>query len=235
MPNPERPGHAMKRVKKRPPRKRTPEDVEAEVLTRSLRRCTLCFHLKGNLKKKHGQVAHLNGDRSNYALDNLAFMCLKHHTLFDSTTRQHKNYTLKEVKGARARLYDAIARGKHLSYKKNPSARQPGRETDTQTLDALVKLMTSTGTIDWLRGANFAGWSFEWSRLEGIETFFHQKGPEHEFIDNDLEKLRKTFYDAAKSLLVLLATETFPVGTGDRQSIPEDWEDGCGSHSGQIL
>jgi 5-methylcytosine-specific restriction endonuclease McrA len=213
------------RVKKKPPRKRTPDEIEAEVLTRSLRRCTLCFHLKGNLKKKHGQVAHLNGDRSNYAIDNLAFMCLKHHTLFDSTTSQHKNYTLKEVKGARARLYAAISQGEHLAYKKGTAKPQPGREADAQTLEALIKLMASTGTIDWLRGANFAGWSFDWSRLEGIEAFFHQKGPEHEFIDTDLEALRKNFHAAVAKLLTLLATETYPVGSGNRQAIPEDWED----------
>lgn len=85
--------------------------------------------------------------------------------------------------------------------------------------------MSTTGTINWLRDANFAGWSLDWSRLEGIETLFHQKGPVHEFIDKDLEVLRRAFYAAVKNLLVLLATETFPVGSGNRQAIPEDWED----------
>lgn len=51
------------------------------------------FHLDGDLKEKHGQIAHLDGNRSNRAKDNLAFICLPHHSVFDSTTRQHKNYT----------------------------------------------------------------------------------------------------------------------------------------------
>lgn len=207
---------------KKPPRKKTPDDIEAEVLMKSARRCTLCFYLKGSLKKKHGQIAHLNGNRANYGMDNLAFMCLKHHSIFDSTTSQHKNYTLKEVKAARARLYDAIAQGQHL----NKLDRQalPGRETDRQTLSALLETMKKSGTMDWLREANFAGWSFEWDRLDGIQRVIVRKGPEHEFIDTELEKLRKRFYGASKHLVGLLATETFPVGDGDRQAIPEDWE-----------
>lgn len=210
-------------VKKKPARKKTPDDIEAEVLTKSIRRCTLCFYLKGNLKKKHGQIAHLNGDRTDYRPDNLAFMCLKHHTLLDSRTSQHKNYTLKEVKGARGRLYDAIAEGQHL--KKADRQAPASREADKQTLATLITTMSKSGSMDWLREANFAGWSFDWARLDGIERFIGRKGPEHEFIDAELETLRKKFYDAGKKLIVLLATETFPVGNGNRQTISEDWED----------
>lgn len=213
----------MKTVKKKPPRKNTPDDIEVEVLAKSVRRCTLCFYLKGTLKKKHGQIAHLNKERSDHRPDNLAFMCLKHHTIFDSRASQHKNYTLKEVKAARARLYEAIAKGQHL--KEPGDQASAGRETDRQTLAVLIATMAETGTMDWLRKANFAGWSFEWAKLEGIERVAERKGPEHEFIDTSLEQLRKKFYKACRALLTLLATETFPTGTGDRQSIPEDWED----------
>lgn len=34
---------------------------------------------------------------------------MDHHTLFDSRNRQHKNYTVQEVKAARAKLYEAFA------------------------------------------------------------------------------------------------------------------------------
>jgi len=65
------------------------------------------------LNEKRGQIAHLDKDPSNWAEDNLAFMCLDHHTLFDSKTSQHKNYTMQEVKTARRKLYETIALGKH--------------------------------------------------------------------------------------------------------------------------
>jgi hypothetical protein len=39
-------------------------------------------------------------------------MCLDHHSLYDSKTKQHKNYTIHEVKDARSRLYDLAGCGK---------------------------------------------------------------------------------------------------------------------------
>src|SRR5262245_55711879 len=106
---------------KKPPRKKTLPDVETAVLANSARRCTLCFHLSGDLTEKLGQIAHLDDDPSNRKEDNLAWMCLDHHSLYDSKTKQHKNYTIHEVKAARTKLYELVAAGKHLS----PATAQP--------------------------------------------------------------------------------------------------------------
>jgi hypothetical protein len=95
-------------------RKPIPAEVETVVLLKSARRCPLCFHLNVDLAEKIGQIAHLDRNPSNSAEDNLAFLCLDHHTLFDSKTSQHKNYTIHEVKAARADLYKAIAQRRHL-------------------------------------------------------------------------------------------------------------------------
>ena len=75
----------------------------------------------------------------------------------------------------------------------------------------------------WLRDTNFDGWSYDWSSLRGLEAFTQQKGPEHEFIDAELEALRNAFHSAATKFLWLLATETFSLGNG-RSGIPQDWE-----------
>lgn len=109
-------------ITRKPARKSTPAEIETIILARSARRCALCFHLDGDLTEKLGQIAHLDGDRSNSAEDNLAFMCLAHHSLFDSTTSQHKNYTVAEVKAARSKLYDYLANGKHLKSAITPSS-----------------------------------------------------------------------------------------------------------------
>ncbi len=85
-------------------RKPVPVDIETAALLKSARRCTLCFHLNGDLNEKKGQIAHLDKNPSNFAEDNLALLCLDHHTLYDSKTSQHKNYTIHEVKAARDRL-----------------------------------------------------------------------------------------------------------------------------------
>jgi hypothetical protein len=54
---------------------------------------------------KKGQIAHLDRRRANSIPENLAFLCLEHHSDYDSTTSQHKNFTIAEVKAARAALY----------------------------------------------------------------------------------------------------------------------------------
>lgn len=208
-------------ARKKTPRRKIPAGHETAVLVKSARRCLLCFHLNGDLGEKHGQVAHLDGNRSNAAEDNLAFICLPHHSVFDSTTRQHKNYTIHELKRLRTKLYKAIAEGKHIATTGTVAA---GGEADSKTLAALIKLMTTNGCMDWLRGANFAGWSFDWKRIDAVEEFASRRGPEYEFIDPDVERLRKVLYDASRQLMSLLATETFPVGNGNRQAIPEEWE-----------
>jgi hypothetical protein len=71
--------------------------------------------LSGDLTEKHGQIAHLDQEPSNCTEDNLAFMCLVHHSLYDSHTSQHKNYTIAEVKVGRVRLYEAIAQQEHCT------------------------------------------------------------------------------------------------------------------------
>jgi hypothetical protein len=104
-----------------PRRRRIPAATETSVLLNSARRCTLCHHLTGDLREKHGQIAHLDGDPANHAEDNLAFMCLEHHSLYESKTSQHKNYSIAEIKRARARLYRAVRNGNHLVTDKLPS------------------------------------------------------------------------------------------------------------------
>jgi hypothetical protein len=94
-------------------RKKTPAETETEVLLKSARRCALCFHLSRDLNEKTGQIAHVDKNPSNCEEDNLAFLCLEHHTLFDSKASQHKNYTPAEVRAARTRLQEAIARELH--------------------------------------------------------------------------------------------------------------------------
>src|SRR4051794_33603458 len=98
-----------------PARKSIPRLTVLSVLDQSRRRCALCFHFKGDLTEKLGQIAHLDDDRANNAEDNLAFLCLEHHSVYDSQTSQHKNYTIDEAKSARTRLYEAITRGEHVA------------------------------------------------------------------------------------------------------------------------
>lgn len=88
---------------KRPRKRNTPNEVET--LVSSKRRCCICFGLHRDSNEKKGQIAHLDHDRSNDALDNLAWLCLEHHDDYDSRTSQSKSLQIGEVKRYREELY----------------------------------------------------------------------------------------------------------------------------------
>jgi len=91
-----------------PKRKRTGSEIEARVLSKCARRCCLCFYLERDFTEKKGQIAHLDKDRTNASEDNLVYLCLPHHSDYDSKTSQHKNYTAEELRAARAQLHERI-------------------------------------------------------------------------------------------------------------------------------
>jgi hypothetical protein len=208
-------------VEKKPPRKKTLPGVETAVLAKSARRCTLCFYLKGDLTEKVGQISHLDDNPSNGAQDNLSWMCLEHHSVYDSKTKQHKNYTVHEVKSARDKLYELVAQGKHLT----PAAAQPylQAEADKKILRDFLQAVPSNGSIHFVRHTDFRA-SFRWERLKDIEAFTERrKGPEHEFLDPELEEARHRFMAECDLLLRALAHRTFPTGSDNIQAIPREW------------
>lgn len=91
------------------PRKRIPTAIETGVLTLSRRRCCVCFCLDGDLvAKSQGQIAHIDHNSSNSDFDNLAYLCLPHHDLYDSTRSQSKGFTVGELKYYRDKLYRTL-------------------------------------------------------------------------------------------------------------------------------
>jgi hypothetical protein len=97
--------------------------VEADVLIACGRRCCLCYYLDGDKRVRRGQIAHVNKDRSDSRIENLAFLCFDHHDAFDSKTSQSKNLTSKEVVHYRDRLVAELA--------------QSGPIEDAATIDAV--------------------------------------------------------------------------------------------------
>jgi hypothetical protein len=91
-----------------PKRAKIPSDVEAAVLIASGRRCCMCFSYAFDFSQKPGQIAHIDRDPSNADEDNLVFLCLPHHSEYDSKSSQHKNYTQVELKKIRTRLYESV-------------------------------------------------------------------------------------------------------------------------------
>lgn len=100
-------------------RKNLSPAVETEILSRSRRRCCVCFGLNRDISEKRGQIAHLDQDSSNNKPDNLAFLCLDHHDQYDGRTRQSKGFTETEVKRYRTELYDFFQRDSHAQEQRS--------------------------------------------------------------------------------------------------------------------
>lgn len=97
--------------------------TEAEVLLKSGRRCCLCYGLHLDFDVKRGQIAHVNRDSSNSQMDNLAFLCLEHHDLYDSRTSQSKGFSETELRQYRNMLYEYVG-NRSLSTKTDSILKQ---------------------------------------------------------------------------------------------------------------
>src|SRR5688572_5128365 len=86
-----------------------PEKIQTELLRLSRRRCCLCFGLKRDIEQKEGQIAHLDRNPRNNALENLVWLCLSHHDEYDTVRRQTKRLTTGEVASYRDELYQKLS------------------------------------------------------------------------------------------------------------------------------
>ena len=95
-------------------RKRIDPTDEASLLMACRRRCCLCAHYKSDFSRKKGQIAHIDSDRTNAAIANLAFLCFECHDEFDSRSSQSKNFTQKELRLCKQQLESYYAVDKQL-------------------------------------------------------------------------------------------------------------------------
>lgn len=183
-------------------RRATPSATELLVLDRSRRRCALCYQIDNDLFEKHGQIAHLDQDPTNFAEGNLAWLCLRHHSLYDSKTSQHKNYTQAEVKAARSRLYAAIRRNLHIS--RALPAPGLGRNEDRKTLDDIMVLIDDD-VLTYIKDFGMFGYGFPDRVILALGTLVEaRQEAKHEFLDPELEKLRRSLIRCVNELGGLL-------------------------------
>jgi hypothetical protein len=185
----------------------------------------MCFHLHGDLSVKAGQLAHIDRDPSNDAEANLAFLCLRHHDEYDTKPRQSKRWQPAELAEIKRWFQQAIAEGRHLNDRAVVST--AGRETDREALSDLVQTMTDTRSMDFMRDADFGGWSFHWRELNALDEYVQfPRGAEREFIDRKLEVLRQKFIAAYEAFRPLLPQYTAPTPwTPTYRTVPVEWRD----------
>lgn len=208
-------------------RQQIPKELEAKVLLECARRCALCFQVDLDLGEKEGQIAHVDHNPANNKKENLAYLCLRHHSLYDSTTSQHKNYTPAELKEAREKLHELVAKRAELLTARGQEQTRPPREADIKALEDFFQILPSSGGIARLREFNFAGYAFPWDWFSDIKQFLYTRGeaPECEFLDPDLERLRKELLQSIGVLIRSLSHQTYYLrGSTTHASVPEEWE-----------
>ncbi|MCP4548618.1 MAG: hypothetical protein GY835_19350 [bacterium] len=82
-----------------------PDPIKDELLRRCKRVCCMCFGLRGDTEIKDGQLAHLDRNRTNAHIDNLAYLCLECHKIYDLKSNRVLAYTPGEVRFYRDQLY----------------------------------------------------------------------------------------------------------------------------------
>jgi hypothetical protein len=76
---------------------------------------------------------------------------MEHHSMYDSTTSQHKNYTISEVKAARAKLYEVVGFQKSMAT----IEKQRLESSHSTALDVYIDVsVLNEDTSSWNRGEN---------------------------------------------------------------------------------
>jgi hypothetical protein len=130
-------------------RKKIATETETLVLTRSRRRCALCFGLDGDVQQKAGQLANLDQDPGNGQEDNLAYLCISHHDQYDSRTSQSKGLTANEVKRYRTLLYERLP--SLLDEPHSPATRPTGSMPLTPDVNEEEKIPKAESHPLWSR------------------------------------------------------------------------------------
>jgi len=187
-------------------RKVTPPGIQQSVFDKSRRRCALCIHFDNDWTRKDGQLAHLDRNPANFAEDNLAYLCLRHHDDYDTTRRQTKNLTIGEAKTARNRLYAFVAEGG--DFTKGLPQENRGLAADRRTLNDILRHMDRHSLI-FIKHPNYAGCSFSYLAVQGFATLILERNqPHQEFVDTELEALRGQFIEDGRRYFASVQTLT---------------------------
>ena len=195
-------------------------EVKEDVLVACGRHCCLCHKYCGIKIEIHH--IHTKGDGGVDEYENAIPLCFDCHA--DMTSYDHKHpkgtkFTQPELKRHRDGWYKKIAGSTGIAPQEEII------EADKKVLGNLLDVLPWNKTIQFIRENNFAGFSFELSRLDDFGKFLDQcSNPGFEFIDPDLEGLRLNLRQHLDLFMTMIGSETFPLSTPGRSSVPEDLE-----------
>jgi hypothetical protein len=190
-------------------RKAISKDITVSVLTRSRRRCALCFGLRGDLQEKKGQIAHLDRNPANNNENNLIYLCLEHHDQYDSSTSQSKGLTREELLAYQTKLYLAIETGLNALLPERAIKNNETITHDQEIFERSNSIMCERELKDFLdtlqtRDAYLRN---QRAKLVYYRYFFDEVG--NYFLVSKLAASTKALLQALSNLLEFTATHFF--------------------------
>ncbi len=96
---------------------------------------------------------------------------------------------------------------------------------DHRLFRLLLEELPSGGSIHFIKGRNMAGFSFPSSRLEQLDSFWHEwTDADHEFLDQELEAQRRKLFELVDKYMTAIVTNTFSANSPGFQTVPPEWE-----------
>lgn len=149
----------------------------------------------------------------------VCFDCHADMKSYDFKHPKGTKYTAQELRQHRDRWYEKIAAGGGLASLPEHVA------VDREVFASFQKLVPYYPTLDYLKGRNFAGFSFNREPLDPLSSYAHYGDRvEYEFLDPEMESARGEFVSAVRRFISLLATNTWPTHLHDTYSVPQEWE-----------
>lgn len=110
------------------------------------------------------------------------------------------------------------------------------KEIDGKLYHKLKEVLPSKGSIHFIDEQNMAGFSWPRKKLDDLDRFYYEwNDVEHEFLDNELEKMRADLHDMIGDYLGLIATNTFSANNPEWQTVPPEWEDTNPKHFFEVV
>lgn len=183
-------------------RKTFPQAVVTAVLIASRRRCAFCYGIDGDTTEKDGQVAHVDRNPSNVDEDNAAWLCTKHHSRYDSRSRQAKGHTPFELKAYRGMLHQHMA--SPVAWPDAGTSSTGGSGVSLEVFDRRVPVYRAT--LEFLREV-IKGSKLD---LEPIFSFARQTDEALFLFDDELSEYLGELYRRAVHLHAVYALREAP-------------------------
>ena len=193
--------------------------VAAEALVASGRHCCLCHRFCGVKIELHHITPESEGGSDE--LDNCIPLCFDCHAEVGHYNSKHprgRKFSPTELRLHRDRWFERVASNA------GPVANERQRELDKDVLERLRAMLPRDKGLYFIRTFDYAA-AFDKDRHDFLRDFTRYfTGPEHEFVDADLEGLSQTLRHTVGQFLTELDRNTWPIDKGSPvRSIPEEW------------